>query len=109
MKGNPKVIEELNKALKEELTAINQYFLHAEMCEKLGIPQALRVHQEAVHWRDEACGKADGAHSLSRRHALDAAAQCEDRENGEGDDRKRSCAGSRRRQGIQRRGCRCSG
>ena len=33
MQGNPKVIAELNRALKEELVAINQYFLHAEMCE----------------------------------------------------------------------------
>jgi bacterioferritin len=36
MKGNPKVIAELNKALREELTAVNQYFLHAEMCENWG-------------------------------------------------------------------------
>ncbi len=36
MKGNPKVIAELNKALREELTAINQYFLHEEMCENWG-------------------------------------------------------------------------
>ncbi len=33
MLGNPKVIDGLNEALREELVAINQYFLHAEMCE----------------------------------------------------------------------------
>jgi len=33
MQGKPKVIAALNEALKEELTAISQYFLHAEMCE----------------------------------------------------------------------------
>jgi bacterioferritin len=33
MQGNPKVIAALNEALKEELTAISQYFLHSEMCE----------------------------------------------------------------------------
>ena len=36
MKGNPKVIEQLNRALREELTAINQYFVHSEMCENWG-------------------------------------------------------------------------
>jgi bacterioferritin len=33
MQGNPKVIDELNARLAEELTAINQYMVHAEMCE----------------------------------------------------------------------------
>jgi len=33
MKGNEKVIAALQEALREELLAINQYFLHAEMCE----------------------------------------------------------------------------
>lgn len=36
MKGNPLVIDTLNARLREELTAINQYFVHAEMCENWG-------------------------------------------------------------------------
>jgi bacterioferritin len=36
MKGNQEIIDALNKALAEELTSINQYILHAEMCEDWG-------------------------------------------------------------------------
>jgi len=36
MRGNDAVIACLNEALKAELTAINQYFLHSEMCENWG-------------------------------------------------------------------------
>lgn len=33
MKGNEKIISHLNMRLAEELTATNQYMVHAEMCE----------------------------------------------------------------------------
>lgn len=36
MKGNPKVIETLNVLLADELTAINQYMVHSEMCDDWG-------------------------------------------------------------------------
>jgi bacterioferritin len=36
MRGNAQVIDQLNQALREELTAINQYFIHAEMCHNWG-------------------------------------------------------------------------
>ena len=36
MKGNKKLIEQLNARLAEELTAINQYMVHSEMCDNWG-------------------------------------------------------------------------
>ncbi len=36
MQGNPEIIELLNEVLTAELTAVNQYFIHAKMCDNWG-------------------------------------------------------------------------
>lgn len=36
MKGNQKIMDVLNELLADEITAINQYIVHAEMCESWG-------------------------------------------------------------------------
>ena len=44
MKGNPKMIEKLNSLLTDELTAINQYMVHSEMCSNWGYE---KIHKAA--------------------------------------------------------------
>jgi bacterioferritin len=61
MKGNSKVIAELNKALREELTAINQYFLHAEMCENWG------YHKLSEYIKKQSIGEMKHAEALLER------------------------------------------
>jgi bacterioferritin len=64
VKGDVKVIAVLNEVLKAELTAINQYFLHAEMCENWGYEKL------AKHTRKESIEEMQHAEKLMERILL---------------------------------------
>ncbi|MEM7342532.1 MAG: bacterioferritin [Actinomycetota bacterium] len=46
MQGSPAIIEFLNEALTAELTAINQYFAHAKLCENWGWMELAQKYRE---------------------------------------------------------------
>ena len=49
MKGHDKIIQALNDVLTAELTAINQYFIHAKMCANWGYNKvAAKVRMESI-------------------------------------------------------------
>ena len=61
MKGDPKVIDYLNKALRHELTAVNQYWLHFRLLDNWGY-KAL-----AKKWRKESIEEMQHADKLVTR------------------------------------------
>ncbi len=61
MKGNPQIIEHLNKVLCNELTAINQYFLHYRMYKHWG------YHELAEHEYKESIDEMKHADRLIER------------------------------------------
>jgi len=61
MRGNEKILKHLAEALKAELTAINQYFLHAKMCQNWGY---LRL---AAYYRKESIDEMIHAEKLMDR------------------------------------------
>jgi bacterioferritin len=61
MKGDPQVIDALNRALTVELTAINQYFCQAKMCQNWGY---LKLYHKHYH---ESMGEMKHAEMLIER------------------------------------------
>ncbi len=61
MQGDPEIIELLNEVLTAELTAINQYFIHAKMCENWGLERL------AKHNYDESIDEMKDAEKVIER------------------------------------------
>ena len=77
MKGNEKLLEVMNSLLADELTAINQYMVHSEMCENWGyskLHKAIRKQamDEMCHaeWLIERIIFFDGAPTVSKLNTI---------------------------------------
>ena len=77
MKGNEKLITVLNSLLADELTAINQYMVHSEMCENWGYNRLhMAIRKQAMdemkhaEWLIERIIFLDGAPTVSKLNAI---------------------------------------
>src|SRR3954453_6056514 len=69
MKGDPKVVELLNEALKAELTAVNQYWLHYRLLDNWGVKKLAEFErQESIDEMKHADRFAERGLFLDRLH-----------------------------------------
>jgi bacterioferritin len=61
LRGDPAIIEALNEVLTAELSAVNQYFVHAKMCENWGYERLFKKK------REESLGEMKDADALIER------------------------------------------
>ena len=64
MKGSKKVIDYLNQALKHELTASSQFWLHYRLMDDWGYGKLAKKWREESIERDGACRQSHRAHHL---------------------------------------------
>lgn len=77
MKGNTKLLTVLNQRLADELTAINQYMVHSEMCENWGYGKLhMAIRKQAIdemhhaEWLIERIIFFDGAPTVSKLNSI---------------------------------------
>jgi len=77
MKGNAKLLTVLNQRLADELTAINQYMVHSEMCENWGYSKLhMAIRKQAMdemhhaEWLIERIIFLDGSPTVSKLNAI---------------------------------------
>ena len=102
MKGDPKVLELLNEALKNELTATNQYWLHYRLLDNWGVDklaqfEAVRQHSTADDLADRGAEVAVVQYLLQVVEDLDSSAPRKDTSRpGPGTDAGSTSSGIRR-------------
>jgi len=69
MRGDPKVVEYLNKALRHELTAVNQYWLHYRLLDNWGYKTLAKI------WRKESIEEMQHADEIIERLSSSTAPQ----------------------------------
>ena len=74
MKGDAKVIEYLNRGLRHELTAINQYWLHYRLLDNWGYRALAKYWRKELIEEMQHADKLDRANHLSRRLSQSAGA-----------------------------------